>query len=133
MNNDIINIISVIIIIFLIYLCYKCTKQIYGKHIEAVVLNTKKDSDVYILTVKYKIDDKEYINKITSKKKILKESKISIIYNSKDPNQIELGNLDLTIDRASLGTNQLFAYLSIGFIPLFIIITIGYIIHYVMV
>ena len=120
------KIVAVIIIICLIFICYKCTKQIYGYHTEATVIKSKrKNENKYLLNIKYTIDNKEYINKIISKKEKSKDDKISIIYDKFDPNEIEMDYSGLLIhDKSGGGYGVLIWGICIMLAPFFIIVLI---------
>ena len=77
---------------------YKYYQKLNDPTTDAIVLKSKIIKDdgkykTYRLTVKYTIDDKEYINKITKDKCIkdyVKDDKVIINYKKENPNIIEI-------------------------------------------
>lgn len=93
--NEISGLILIIITTGLIFLYCKCYNQmnnsigkptVHGTLIESKQVKANK----YLLTVTYTIDDKEYTNKVVSKRNYTKDDKVPIIYSKKNPNKIKL-------------------------------------------
>jgi len=129
------KIVSVIMMVCLMFICYKSCKQIYGYHTTAIVLKSKiKGDDKYLLTVKYTIDDKEYINKIISKRKKSKDDKISIIYDKFDPNDIEMDYSHLVNIEGNCGDyrGEFICYMCILGMPVIFMGLIGMLFSYSM-